>query len=89
MSLTLSVTTRTRSEMIDITSKVEEELNRSGLKDGVCFLFVPHTTAGITINESADPSVATDIQEMLNKLIPGKDLTGIWKETLLLTLKVV
>jgi len=70
MHLTLSVTTRNRSEMIDITSKVEEELNRSGLKDGVCFLFVPHTTAGITINESADPSVATDIQEMLNKLIP-------------------
>jgi len=70
MHLTLSVTTRNRSEMIDITSKVEEELNRSGLKDGVCFLFVPHTTAGITINESADPSVATDIQAMLNKLIP-------------------
>ncbi len=70
MCLTLSVNTRNRSEMIDITSKVEEELKRSGLKDGVCFLFVPHTTAGITINESADPSVATDIQAMLNKLIP-------------------
>jgi len=70
MCLTLSVTTRNRSEMIDITSKIEEELKRSGLKDGVCFLFVPHTTAGITINESADPSVATDIQAMLNKLIP-------------------
>ena len=70
MRLTLSVTTRNRSEMIDITSKIEEELNRSGLKDGVCFLFVPHTTAGITINESADPGVATDIREMLNKLIP-------------------
>ena len=70
MCLTLSVNTRNRSEMIDITSKVEEELTRSGLKDGVCFLFVPHTTAGITINESADPSVATDIQAMLNKLIP-------------------
>jgi secondary thiamine-phosphate synthase enzyme len=70
MCLTLSVTTRNRSEMIDITSKVEKELKRSGLKDGVCFLFVPHTTAGITINESADPSVATDIQAMLNKLIP-------------------
>ena len=70
MCLTLSVNTRNRSEMIDITSKVEEELSRSGLKDGVCFLFVPHTTAGITINESADPSVATDIQAMLNKLIP-------------------
>jgi len=70
MHLTLSVTTRNRSEMIDITSKIEEELKKSGLKDGVCFLFVPHTTAGITINESADPDVATDIQEMLNKLIP-------------------
>ena len=70
MILTLSVTTRNRSEMIDITSKVEEELKKSGLKDGLCFLFVPHTTAGITINESADPSVATDIQAMLNKLIP-------------------
>ena len=70
MRLTLSVTTRNRSEMIDITSKIEDELKKSGLKDGVCFLFVPHTTAGITINESADPGVATDIQEMLNKLIP-------------------
>ena len=70
MILTLSINTSNRSEMIDITSKVEEELNRSGLKNGVCFLFVPHTTAGITINESADPSVATDIQTKLNKLIP-------------------
>jgi secondary thiamine-phosphate synthase enzyme len=70
MMLTLPINTRHRSEMIDITSNVEEELKRSGLKDGVCFLFVPHTTAGITINESADPSVATDIQAMLNKLIP-------------------
>ena len=70
MISTLSINTRGRSEMIDITPKVEEELKRSGLKDGVCFLFVPHTTAGITINESADPSVATDIQAMLNKLIP-------------------
>jgi len=70
MISTLSINTRDRSEMIDITSKVEEKLKRSGLKDGVCFLFVPHTTAAITINESADPSVATDIQAMLNKLIP-------------------
>ena len=70
MISTLSIDTTDRSEMIDITSKVEEELKRSGIKDGVCFLFVPHTTAGITINESADPSVAKDIQAMLNKLIP-------------------
>ena len=73
MTLTLSITTRNRSEMIDITSKIEEELKKSGLKDGACFLFVPHTTAGITINESADPSVATDIQAMLNKLIPWEE----------------
>jgi len=76
MISTLSIDTTDRSEMIDITCKVEEELKRSELKDGVCFLFVPHTTAGITINESADPSVATDIQAMLNKLIPWEGSYG-------------
>lgn len=70
MFLTISINTKNRSEMIDITSRVEEELKRSGLKDGVCFLFVPHTTAGITINEHADPSVEADIQAMFNKLVP-------------------
>ena len=70
MFLTMSITTRSRSEMIDITSKVEEELNKSGLTDGVCVLFVPHTTAGITINEGADPSVVADIQDMLDRLVP-------------------
>ena len=70
MFLKISINTRDRSEMIDITTKVEEELTRSGLKDGVCFLFVPHTTAGIIINENADPSVVTDIQTTLNKLVP-------------------
>lgn len=70
MFLTISINTRDRSEMIDITSKVEEELNKSGLKDGVCFVFVPHTTAGITINESADPSVVADLQAAFNKLVP-------------------
>jgi secondary thiamine-phosphate synthase enzyme len=70
MFLTISINTRDRSEMTDITSKVEAELKRSGLKDGVCFLFVPHTTAGITINEGADPSVVADIQATLNKLVP-------------------
>jgi secondary thiamine-phosphate synthase enzyme len=70
MFLTISINTRDRSEMIDITSKVQEELKRSGLKDGVCFLYVPHTTAGITINESADPSVVADIQATINNLVP-------------------
>ena len=70
MVSTIGIKTGDRSEMIDITSKVEEELQRSGLKDGVCFLYVPHTTAGITINESADPSVVVDIQTTLDKLVP-------------------
>jgi len=70
MFLTISINTRDRSEMTDITSKVEGELKRSGLKHGVCFVFVPHTTAGITINEGADPSVVADIQATLSKLVP-------------------
>jgi secondary thiamine-phosphate synthase enzyme len=67
---TLSIRTRDRSEMVDITSQVEGELRRSRLEDGVCFIYVPHTTAGITINENADPSVIADIQATLNKLVP-------------------
>jgi secondary thiamine-phosphate synthase enzyme len=70
MLVTIPIKTRNRSEMIDITSRIEEELNKSGIQSGVCFLFVPHTTAGITINEDADPSVTADIQAMFNKLIP-------------------
>ena len=70
MFFTLSIRTRDRSEMVDITSQVEGELRRSGLEDGVCFLYVPHTTAGITINENADPSVKADIQATLNRLVP-------------------
>jgi secondary thiamine-phosphate synthase enzyme len=70
MVFTLSISTRDRSEMVDITSQVEGELRRSGLEDGVCFIYVPHTTAGITINENADPSVKADIQATLNRLVP-------------------
>jgi secondary thiamine-phosphate synthase enzyme len=70
MFTTISIKTGNRSEMIDITSRVEEKLSKSGMQSGICFLFVPHTTAGITINEDADPSVTFDIQTMLEKLIP-------------------
>ena len=70
MFSSISISTKEHSEMIDITSIVKKELNKSGLKDGVCLLFVPHTTAAITINESADPSVAADMQSMLNKIVP-------------------
>ena len=70
MVLTLSIKTTGRSEMIDITSEVQQEVKKSGITDGVCFLYVPHTTAAITINESADPSVVVDMQTTLNKIVP-------------------
>lgn len=66
----INVKSRTRTEFIDITDKVQEVLKETGIVSGVCFLFVPHTTAGITINEGADPSVQRDIQTLLNKLVP-------------------
>ena len=56
--------------MIDITDRVQSVVSKSNIKEGVCFLFVPHTTAGLTINENADPSVKRDIINTLNKLIP-------------------
>jgi secondary thiamine-phosphate synthase enzyme len=70
MISTISISTRNRSEMIDITSKVTDLLQKAGLEEGVCCIYVPHTTAGITINEGADPSVVTDIQTMLSTLVP-------------------
>ena len=70
MISTISIRTRKRSEMIDITSQVSEHLEKAGLEQGMCYLYVPHTTAGIAINEGADPSVAEDIQAMLDKLVP-------------------
>jgi secondary thiamine-phosphate synthase enzyme len=70
MKQTISVNSRSRTELIDITGQVQEAVKKSGLKNGVCHLFVPHTTAGITINEGADPSVKRDILTSLNRLVP-------------------
>ncbi|HHY04698.1 MAG TPA: YjbQ family protein [Thermoanaerobacterales bacterium] len=70
---TISIKTKRRNEMLDITSIVYKTVKESGMKDGVCYVFVPHTTAGITINENADEDVKTDIINTLSKLIPYKD----------------
>ncbi len=70
MIKTLSVKSRTRTEFIDITEDINRIVRESGLKNGVCYLYVPHTTAGITINEGADPSVKRDLLAALNKLVP-------------------
>ena len=66
----INVRSRSRIEFIDITSMVQDVIQEAGVKKGVCYLYVPHTTAGITINEGADPSVQRDIQNALSRLIP-------------------
>lgn len=70
MPITLSVRTNSRTEMVDITSLVQKEVSKAGVQDGICTVYVPHTTAGITINEGADPAVCEDIITTLNELIP-------------------
>jgi secondary thiamine-phosphate synthase enzyme len=64
------VLTSSRSQMIDITERVQRKVSGMGMTDGICVVYVPHTTAGITVNESADPAVAADILEHLEKLVP-------------------
>ena len=66
---TLSIPTRSRTVMVDITGRIQELVRDSGVTEGVCHIFEAHTTAGLTINENADPSVQADILMVLNKVI--------------------
>jgi secondary thiamine-phosphate synthase enzyme len=66
----ITVRTRSRNELVDITERVREILEQSAVREGICHVFVPHTTAAITVNEKADPDVARDIRETLSKLVP-------------------
>lgn len=67
---TFSVNSRERSDFIDITRQVQEAVNAAGIDSGVVTVFIPHTTAGITINENADPDVVTDMKAALDRLVP-------------------
>ncbi len=67
---TLSVRTSGRTDLKDITREVADAVARTNVERGVCVISVPHTTAGITVNENADPSVRADIEHVLDKLIP-------------------
>jgi len=69
----IKVSSRSRSQMVDITRNVQEIVTESEVKNGVCYIFVPHTTAGITINENADPSVVADILHETDKIVPWED----------------
>ncbi|MDD3581297.1 MAG: secondary thiamine-phosphate synthase enzyme YjbQ [Desulfobacca sp.] len=73
MIYTLAVQTSAQTELIDITSRVQKVVQQSGLQDGLGYIFVPHTTAAVTINENADPSVRSDILMVLNKLISPQE----------------
>ena len=66
----LAVKTRERTELIDVTSEISQLVQKSGIDQGLCMVFVPHTTAAVTINESADPSVKSDMLMVLNQIVP-------------------
>jgi secondary thiamine-phosphate synthase enzyme len=68
---TLAVSSHQKEELIDITSDIQSLLKTSGIQEGLCLIYVPHTTAGITINENADPSVQLDILKAFHHLVPG------------------
>ena len=70
MPKTLNIKTQSRIDMVDITPSVQREISTAGVTDGICVVYVPHTTAGITINEGADPAVCQDILKKLNDLVP-------------------
>ena len=66
----IKIKTASRVDLVDITKEIQSVVSVSKIKDGVCFIFCQHTTAGLTINENADPSVKADIVNTLSRLIP-------------------
>jgi secondary thiamine-phosphate synthase enzyme len=69
----LRVQTKSRTELVDITQGIQRLVTESGIRSGVCYVYVPHTTSGITVNENTDPNVGRDILKELNKVIPFDD----------------
>ncbi|MGC8971690.1 MAG: secondary thiamine-phosphate synthase enzyme YjbQ [bacterium] len=69
----VSIKSLSKQQFIDITSSVQNIIDRLGIKEGICVLYVPHTTAGITINEDADPDVIGDIGRYLDRLVPESE----------------
>jgi secondary thiamine-phosphate synthase enzyme len=69
----LEISTRARAELVDITAEVQRTVREKGMQSGVCHVFVPHTTAGLTLNENWDPTVRADILMELDKIVPWQD----------------
>ena len=66
----LTVKTDRRTQLVDVTGQVQKAVAASGVASGMCYLYVPHTTAAIAINEHADPDVARDVESALDRLVP-------------------
>lgn len=73
MTQQIEVRTRSHDELVDITDQVQQVVNHGGVKTGLCHVFVPHTTAGLTLNENWDPAVRRDMLMVLGKLVPWDD----------------
>jgi secondary thiamine-phosphate synthase enzyme len=68
-----SIRTTNQTQFIDITRQVQHLVSEAGVKEGICLVYIPHTTAAVTINEAADPAVTEDILMEINKIIPFSD----------------
>ncbi|MBL7005521.1 MAG: YjbQ family protein [Spirochaetia bacterium] len=73
MTKTLQIKTSAHSEFINITSLAEMVVKESGIREGICLVFIPHTTCGVTINENADPDVRRDMITELNEIVPWEN----------------
>ncbi len=65
-----SISTRDRTQFLEVTGEIQEEITAEGIRNGIVTVFVPHTTAGVTINEHADPDVMRDMKDVFDSLIP-------------------
>ena len=70
---TITLSTSRKHELIDITSKVKGIVKNSKAREGICFIYIPHATAAVTINENADPNIQADIIKAINKMVPEHD----------------
>ncbi len=68
--ITVNIKTQSRKDMIDVTGDIKKAVSEAGLSDGIVVVYVPHTTAAVTINENADPAVPRDILDHLEKMVP-------------------
>jgi len=73
MATQVEIATRKQTEFISVTSQIQDIVNQSGVEEGICYIYTPHTTAAVTINEDADPNVVKDITSELDNIVPFQD----------------